>query len=178
MARRPKLDKVPTITEYEAIVRRLRSRAQRRPVIEHVFPLFVAVTGCRVSECLEVSTMDIDFDEPAVFIPTLKKGGGGKRLVPLPHWMVPILKRYIVANGIGDKLFPISRHQAYRLVKKATGYHPHAFRHAFAMYMLWSGRDPETVRRLLGHSSWDMVRYYVEAVKGVERGLAHPLDEL
>ena len=178
MGRRPRLDRAPSIAEYERLVKRLKARAQKKPDPENVLPLFVAVTGCRISECLSVSTMDIDWDAGVAYIPTLKSRRGAKRAVPLPSWMLAILKRYIVKHGVGDVLFPFSRFQAYRLVRKATGYNPHALRHAFAMYMLWKGLDPETVRRLLGHSSWDMVKYYVEVVKTMLEGLRSPLDDL
>ena len=171
---RPRI-RAPSLKEYERIVKYLKNKANKKPLIDYVLPLFIAVTGARVSEAIEVNTYDIDYDNNYVMVPTLKSGKGRKRIVPLPVWFLNILNRYIVWNGIGDKLFPISRVQAWRIVKKETGWNPHALRHAYAMFLLYNGWDVEQVRRVLGHSSWDLVRYYVEMV-GIDREKANPLD--
>jgi len=173
---RPRV-RAPSLREYEDIIRRLRSRSTRRPVIENVLPLFIAITGARISEALLVSTYDLDTENHHVMIPTLKSGRGRKRMVPLPSWSVYILERYIVHNAVADRLFPVGRTMAWMIVKKATGWNPHALRHAFGMYLLYNGFDVEHVRRILGHSSWDMVRYYVEMV-GIDKAKVSPLEYL
>lgn len=173
---RPRV-RAPSLREYERIVKYLKNKASRRPLIDYVLPLFLAVTGARVSEALEVNTYDIDFDNGYVAVPTKKSGRGRKRIIPLPSWFLLILQRYIIWNGIGDRLFPISRIQAWRITKKETGWNPHALRHSFGMYLLYNGWDVEQVRRVLGHSSWDMVKYYVESV-GIEKEKPNPLDYL
>lgn len=167
--------RIPTIKEYEGIVRRLKELSIRRPVIEHVFPLTVCITGCRISECLLLSTTDIDENNLVVYMPTLKHRSIHKRTIPIPGWYIAILHQYIIMNGIGDKLFNISRTQGWRYVKRITGYNPHAFRHALGMYMLFKGYDPETVRRILGHGSWRLVSYYVSRV-GIDISKRTPLE--
>ncbi len=173
---RPRI-RAPSLKEYERIVRYLKDKATRKPIIDYVLPLFVAITGARISEAIEVNIYDVDFDNRYVAIPTLKSGRGRKRLVPLPTWFLLILQRYAVWNAIGDKLFPVSRVHAWRIVKKETGWNPHALRHAYAMYLLYHDYDVEHVRRILGHSSWDMVRYYVEMV-GIDKEKTNPLEYL
>ncbi len=161
----PNLSKVPRLAEYERIVRMLKYESMKNPDIKNVLPLTVAITGARIREVLMLTTIDIDFDTARLYVPTLKRKGRPKRVVPVPSWYLPIINSYIVRNAISHELFPISRSQAYRIVKKKTGYHPHAFRHAAIMYFLYKGLDPETVRRITGHKSWKMIEYYVRLVR-------------
>lgn len=169
--------RIPTLREYESIVRKLKSLCLRNPVPRHVFPLTVVVTGCRVSECLSLETTDIDDQNLVLYIPTFKHRARQKRMVPIPAWYISIAHQYIILNGIGDKLFNISRTQAWRYIKEMTGYHPHSFRHAYGMYLLFKGYDPETVKRILGHSSWKLVAYYVNKV-GIDITRRNPLEYL
>ena len=173
----PGLGRIPTISEYENMVRRFRYEATRKPTIEKVLPLTVMITGARISEILELTTTDIDFDNNVLYIITLKHRDRAKRTVPIPLWYIPIIQTYIIRNGIGYKLFPISRQMAWIIVKRETGYHPHAFRHAYGMYLLFKGYDPETVRRILGHSSWRMIEYYIRHVK-IDKRQKTPFDNI
>jgi len=175
--KKPRLDDAPTIREYENLIKWLRREAMKKPTIDNVLPLVVALTGCRISECLELTTTDIDSDNGVLHIKTLKGGKGAKRVVPVPTWLFAILERYILYNGVGYKLFPISRTHAWRIIKQKTGKRPHALRHAYGMYMLFKGLDIETARRLMGHSSWDMVKHYVSTV-GIDVKLRNPFEDL
>lgn len=177
MGRPPRLDRCPTIREYEDMVRRMRYEATRLPNIEKVLPLTVLVTGARIGEILMLTVPDVDEADSVLYVPTEKVRGKPKRVVPVPTWYIPIIESYIVRHTIGYKLFPISRTQAWRIVKRELGYHPHAFRHVYGMYLLYKGLDPETVRRILGHSSWDMIEYYVRTVK-IDTRKRTPLEEI
>jgi len=176
-SRGPKLDDVPSISQFGDLVRRLKLQAMKRPIIDYVLPLTVCLTGCRISECLQLTTADIDFENVAVYLVTLKGGRGAKRAIPIPTWFLAILQNYIVFNAISYELFPISRTEAWRIIRRETGFRPHALRHAFALYMLFHGKDPETVRRLLGHRDWKMVEYYVRAVQ-IDRRITSPFESI
>lgn len=171
--------RVPSIEMYVKLVETLRKEAYRRPNVENVLPLTLAVTGARVSEALSMTTADIDKEMGCVRILCLKKKHKGIfRYVPVPLWYIGIIEDYIVRNMITHVLFPISRWTAWIIVKRKTGYPPHALRHAWAMYCLYKGVDPEIVRRWLGDSTWRMVEYYVKVV-GVSPALKRsPLEEL
>ena len=164
----PDLSRVPTIREYEEKLRYMKWQATKQPDLENVLTLTIMITGARVSEVLALRTIDIDFERKRLSVITLTKRAGNKRpirLVPVPAWYLPIIQTYIVRNAISYKLFPIKRKYAWLIVKRKTGYHPHAFRHAVAMYLLYKGVDPETVRRILGFSDWKLIEYYVRAVR-------------
>ncbi len=173
----PKLDDVPSIRQFEELVKRLKLQAMKRPIIDYVLPLTVCLTGCRISECLQLTTTDIDYDNVVLHLVTLKGGRGAKRAIPIPTWFLAILQNYVLYNGISYKLFPISRTEAWRIIKKETGFRPHALRHAFALYMLFHGKDPETVKRLLGHSDWKMVEYYVKIVQ-IDKRITSPFENM
>jgi integrase len=80
------------------------------------------------------------------------------------------LRRYIVLNGVADKLFPVSRRQAEYDVKRALnevglyGWRPHDLRHAFILEALLNTRSIELVRRWTQHSSYKLLLEYARVV--------------
>ena len=84
-----------------------------------------------------------------------------------------------------DNLFGLGTKRIYRIItdlgKEAnvTNCHPHRFRHTFAIEFLRSQKDPYSLQRLLGHSSMDMTRHYLDILEDDLRrihGSASPVD--
>ncbi|GAA6114682.1 tyrosine recombinase XerC [Apilactobacillus apinorum] len=136
-------------------------------------------TGMRVSECVNLSYRDIDFDNRIINV----IGKGNKqRYLPFGKYLIKALDEYkkkcrneimnkyqkthdfVFINQYGDQL--TSRGIEYILddiVKRTsltTNIHPHMLRHTFATQMLNNGADLRTVQELLGHSSLSTTQIY------------------
>jgi integrase len=125
-------------------------------------------TGCRISEALSLTKSDVDRRGKVVKIRQLKKKSEFVRIVPVPNELFwNIISRY-VERITSDKLFTITYRQAYNVVIKFSlrylkmRVRPHAFRHAYALQVLKTTKDLEIVRRLLGHSDYKHLKYYLD----------------
>jgi integrase len=168
-----------SLNAYKDAMERLHRLAYQRPERRYVLAYTLGATGRRISEALELSTRDIDFEKRQITWRILKKRRPDYYVtLPMSTRLEDILRRYIVFNGISDKLFPISRQQAWLDVKKAfreLGFHgwkPHYLRHAFILMALLESRSIEQVRRWTQHSSYKELLEYAKVVgMEVERPL-------
>jgi site-specific recombinase XerD len=131
------------------------------------FVATLTFTGCRLSEALKLSKSDIDLKSRAIRIRQMKKRTEFVRIVPIPaglYW--DIMDRYVWR--VEDKLFEISERQARNIVYKFSlrylrkKIRPHAIRHSYALAVLDKTRNIEIVRRLLGHSSYNTLKFYLD----------------
>jgi integrase/recombinase XerD len=131
----------------------------------HLLVLFLLDTGARISEALAVQWQDIDMGDMLVLL----HGKGGKdRKVPISHELRKVLWRQ---KGIDpcSYLWEIKRCGALRAVKqlcRKLGFEPpartlHALRHSFALNYVRHGGSVFHLQRMLGHSSLEMSRRYV-----------------
>ncbi len=132
-------------------------------------------TGIRLSELMNLRLTNIDFSGNTLLV--LGKGNKERR-VPFGNGLRKALEKYITWRGniagqdilfvsqFGEKL---KKRRIQEMVtacgKKAgiTGVRmsPHTFRHTFAKLSLLNGLDVITLQYILGHSSLEMVRHYV-----------------
>lgn len=134
--------------------------------------LFSLIYGCglRVSEAIALEWPDVRLDER--FVRILGKGSK-ERIVPIPKWLVGLLKRWQAETGGKGKLFsnknggPLtSRGVQYRMEVHSNKQnmpmkvHPHMLRHSYATHLLDGGADIRTVQELLGHESLSTTQIY------------------
>lgn len=140
------------------------------------------LTGCRRGEILALTWQDIDFQNRCIHITkeyTVENGTGraflrdttktpaGIRDIPMCPDLYRALKRYREHDGRG-KTYVLSQFRDdkmthpqvfYRVFKNwlydadiADDITPHSARHYFAVSMLKAGVNPETLRKIMGHS--------------------------
>ncbi len=133
-------------------------------------------TGLRVSEVIGLRKDKVDFQAGVLRV----MGKGGKeREVPFCGIAKQALWSYMLRRGdipaqdllfvsqFGGRLCRYSLGKTFRLMGKKAGIKgvrvsPHTLRHTFATQYVKNGGDAFSLQKILGHSTLDMVRIYVE----------------
>ncbi len=146
----------------------------RNPERDLAIQLVLLDTGIRADELCNLKSSDIRGETFYVF------GKGAKeREVPFSPTVSRALLDYLAVprRGPGKFIFQTengSQMNPDRLLKLirsigeragVEGAHPHRFRHTFAINYLMNGGDAYTLQRILGHSTMEMVRRYLEISK-------------
>jgi len=145
------------------------------------------VTGCRISEALELTIDKIDLSEQAVIFRTLKKRGKViYRGVPVPSDYIDSIDMVHCAKEAqkqkkNRKLWGWSRATAWRKVKAVmleAGIDtalPHAtakgLRHAYGIHAIASGVPLTELQKLLGHADLKTTSIYLNAQGAEKRAL-------
>lgn len=141
---------------------------------DFVIMLTLLDTGIRVSEAEGILIPNINWKDRVIKV----FGKGRKeRFVPFQKTLARHLKEYISIRGLlhHDFLFsnidnkPMKVRAIQENIKnygiaagiKGVRVSPHTFRHTFAKYYIMNGGDIFSLQRILGHSTLDMVRRYV-----------------
>lgn len=152
---------------------------------------YMVGTGNRISTVLNVKVRDIDFQEHTIRLTTVKNRK--QQLIPLSKALGGVLKDYLKTwdYSIDEYLFPsceggqlarrsfqgaLVRYNTKRGVSKTSA---HLFRHTYAKNFILAGGGMVQLQTLLGHSTLDMTRQYVniyatELQKNYEK--LNPLD--
>ena len=150
--------------------RKFCERARKETLYWHSLLLFLAFTGCRVSEACKLKWDDINFDESIARI--WKSKGGRSRWVPLNKEVKELLKEWRKSNesvyvwpskrGSGH-IVPSAVYKKVRKIGEELGLkiHPHTLRHTFATLLLNKGTQVHVVKELLGHSSLGVTGRYL-----------------
>ena len=150
-------------------------------------------TGLRISELVNLTLDDVDFDNGSLLI---RKGKGGKqRVVRIGNRAQKMLWRYITIyrKGESNHLFINRNGESLNLLglkilikrlgdKAKVKVHPHKLRHTFAISFLRAGGDVFSLQYLLGHSTLQMTQRYLQSLNANDAANAHkkfsPLDNL
>jgi len=188
---------IATLSDEEimAIVRTLdpNSRFEARNLI--IF-LILLDTGLRIGELVGLKMQDIHINEG--YMKVMGKGQK-ERIVPIGNSAQRGLQRYILrhrthpAHAGVDNVFlsacgtPLTRNSMklmFGRLGQRSGVqrlHAHLCRHTFATRFLTNGGDVFTLQRILGHSTLEMVRHYVNLASNdiiVKHQKCSPLDRL
>jgi len=141
---------------------------------DYVLMLLLLETGVRISEAEGILIPNINWKERRIKV----YGKGRKeRYVPFQKTLESHLRQYIEIRGLLDHDFLFvnidntpakvrtmqENIQEYGVAAGIKGVRvsPHTFRHTMAKMYVMSGGDPLSLQIILGHSTLDMVRNYV-----------------
>jgi len=142
---------------------------------DYTMMMFLLETGIRVKEICGIKINDVNLNDGIVLIREAK--GYKERNVPIQQTMKKQLSTYMQVRGKleHDVLFvnidnqPIAIRAIQQFISKygrVAGIKnvrcsPHIFRHTFAKMSVQNGADVFTLQTILGHTTMDMVRNYV-----------------
>jgi len=145
--------------------------------------LLLLDTGLRLSELINLTVEDIDFDNSSLIV----TGKGKKeRIVPFGSQVRRNLRRYLIHQRPdpespivkqvfltyeGYPLKPRGVQSMIRRLGRDAGIDnvrcsPHTFRHTFAKRYLMNGGDIFSLQKILGHSSLEVVKMYLHLDSG------------
>ncbi|MBR2565427.1 MAG: tyrosine-type recombinase/integrase [Paenibacillus sp.] len=141
---------------------------------DYVIMLVLTDTGVRIAEVEGMRLTDIDWNNRYVRV----RGKGRKeRFVPFGSTLHRHLKEYVSIRGMLDHDFlfvnidngPLGKRSMQDYVRiygqdagiQGVRVSPHTFRHTFAKMYVMNGGDPFSLQKILGHTSLEIVRMYV-----------------
>ena len=137
------------------------------------FCLVIYYTGCRISEALNLRGTDIDAEDGAVVIRTLKRRGRPAcRRIPVPE---ALLSGLADLSPDGGRLWSFSRTTGWRIVRRVmedagiSGIHATArgMRHAFGVRGAMGEVPVTIIQEWMGHSDLSTTSIYLR-VRGEE----------
>jgi integrase/recombinase XerD len=175
---------MPTFSGDE--LRRMLGLLDRKTALgfrDYVVLLVLLDTGIRLSELVMLETRSIDFGQSCFPV----KGKGGKeRLVPFGTEVRRALRRYVGSYRqeplhretrevfLSARGLPLRARAVQSMISRlgeragivGTRCSPHTFRHTFARRYLMCGGDVFSLQRILGHTSLEVVKLYVNLGTG------------
>lgn len=148
---------------------------------DYVFQVFLLDSGCRMNEALSIRRQDVDLKTRCIELEGRFNKNRKARIIPLSHTTVKLLYELIEENRThfpdaekvflscyGEELRDTQMNKRLKYYGDVTGVGKeirttaHTWRHTSARNYILNGGDPFTLMRLLGHSSIQMVRRYIQ----------------
>lgn len=155
---------------------------------DRTLALTPALTGCRISEALNLTIHNIDLEGGQITFRTLKQGTKTKiRAVPVPPEFLArldsthnIQARKALKKLPDARLWPMSRTTAWRIIKQimasinVNGAQacPKGLRHAFAVHAIMVGIPLTVLQKWMGHASIETTAIYLDIIGGEQQQLA------
>lgn len=149
----------------------------------HLLCCLLAFTGCRISEALSLTPVQLDAETGRVVFRTLKRRKTAFRAVPLPADLMRDLLRHAGSRADDARLWNCSRQTAWRHVKavmarakiKGPQATPKGLRHGFGVANAEENVPMATTQRWLGHAELETTAIYQQAVGREENAFARRL---
>lgn len=136
-------------------------------------------TGLRISEALVLTPSAINFHAATLAAITLKRRRPLVRILPIRPGMLGLFGRYLGIHRLAseERLFPISRSQAFRIFQAAARRagidakrtHCHVARHTFAVAAVMAGVPPLVLNEWLGHGDLLSTMLYTKVLAADNR---------
>jgi integrase/recombinase XerD len=161
--------RLPKTLGIDDVVRLLSApdRTTRTGIRDAAMLELLYASGLRVSELVNMRRADLDLERGWVRV----RGKGDKeRRVPVGEPARDAVRLHLAQNSqlrAVDRLFPIRREQAWRLVRRHAAKaglgripSPHWLRHSFATHLLSGGADIRAIQEMLGHARVTTTQIY------------------
>lgn len=173
----PKTDKcikeVYSDAELEKLLKKPNVNCDFTEYRNWVITNFLLATGVRSRTLVNIRNKDIDLNNQLVKLTTTKSKK--QQIIPLSNSLCKISEDYLryrkgddddytFCSWCGEQLLTTGLNQAIRQYNRKRGVLKtsiHLYRHTFAKKWILNGGDIFTLQKLLGHSSLEMVRNYV-----------------
>ena len=139
--------------------------------LDRAFCFMLFLTGCRISEALELTANRVDYSEGTVTLRTLKtRGDRDYRVIPVPRWFMDMLSEILIdRHDFEGRIWTFSRMTGYRRIYKVMEHvgirrprsSPKALRHGFAVACVSNGVLLPRLMRWMGHSSLETTEIYL-----------------
>lgn len=134
---------------------------------------FLLATGVRLRTIVNVKNGDLDFTNRLIELKKLKNKK--VQIIPMSRSLAPILREYLSYRKGTDEDYLFCTEDGSKLSTSGFGtalerfhmrrgvnkYSTHLYRHTFAKMAIKSGIDPIRLQKLLGHSTLEMTRRYI-----------------
>ncbi|RDD54079.1 MAG: hypothetical protein BA066_01085 [Candidatus Korarchaeota archaeon NZ13-K] len=147
----PKVDEslIRTYSEVESLLE------DAKPLVRAAI-MMLAETGMRVGELVSLRWDDLDLGNKRALV----RGKGDKsRFVYFTERTESLLRNL---ERRDERVFPVSDRTIRRWVARLLKTHPHAVRHAFAVWFLSKGGSPRVLQHILGHSNLRTTEVYLD----------------
>jgi integrase/recombinase XerD len=183
----PKIDKkLPVVLTKEEIKKMIKVAKTDK---SKIMIKMLYSSGLRLSECVNMKIIDLEFKEKIAWI---RKGKGGKdRMVILSKNLIKSIQNYLrdrpnqseyVLSGRKGPMSPRNIEKIITGTAKRAGINkkvsPHTLRHCFATHLLEAGTDIRKIQELLGHSNLQTTQIYTKVSKEELKKVKSPLDDL
>lgn len=176
--------KLPTVLSVEEVQLLISSITNLK---HKVMVMLCYSAGLRLSEVLNLTLSDIDYDRMQIAVRSSKSNKD--RYTLLSEALLPSLKAYLKAyspehfvfEGVsGGKYSDRSFQNVVRNAATATGSTKkitvHTLRHSFATHLMENGVDLRYIQVLLGHSNIKTTEVYTHVTSKAMQGIKSPLD--